>query len=74
MGNNSTRNFIKNEDDFLVFILFELDDYINDKDIKYASLILKREEDVDVIPANIELADFEMRLVSVINREQVLSS
>ena len=35
-----------------------LDDYINDKDINYVSLILKHEEDVDVIPANIELADF----------------
>ena len=37
-------------------------------------MILNHEEDVDVIPENIELADFEMRLVSVINREQVLSS
>ena len=27
-----------------------------------------------ISPSNIELADFEMRLVSVINREQVLSS
>lgn len=44
-------------------ILFLLDDYINDKDINYASLILKHEEDVDVIPANIELTNFEMRIV-----------
>lgn len=44
-------------------------DYINDKDIKYASLILIHEEDVDVI-----LADFKMYLVSVINREQVLNT
>lgn len=43
-----------------------LNDYINDKNIKYASLILIHEEDVDVI-----LADFEMYLVSVINQEQV---
>lgn len=43
-----------------------LNDYINDKDIKYASLILINEEDVNVI-----LADFEMYLVSVINQEQV---
>ncbi len=43
-----------------------LNDYINDKDIKYASLILINEEDVDVI-----LANFEMYLVSVINQEQV---
>lgn len=44
-------------------------DYINDKDIKYASLILIHEEDVDVI-----LADFKMYLVSVINWEQVLNT
>lgn len=36
----------------------------------YSSLILKHKEDVDVIPANIELADMDIRLVSVINREQ----
>lgn len=51
-----------------------LDDYINDRNIDYSSLVLKHKEDVDVIPANIELADFEMRLVSVINREQTLSN
>ena len=51
-----------------------LDDYINDNSIDYDSLILKHKENVDVIPANIELADFEMRLVSVINREQTLSN
>lgn len=51
-----------------------LDDYINDNDINYESLILHHEERVDLIPANIELADFEMRLVSVINREQTLSN
>lgn len=33
-----------------------LDAYINDKEINYSSLILKHKEDVDVIPANIELA------------------
>ena len=37
-------------------------------------MILHHEEHVDLIPANIELADFEMRLVSVINREQTLSN
>ena len=50
-----------------------LDDYINDREINYSSLILRHSEDVDIIPANIELADFEMRLVSVINREQTLN-
>ena len=37
-----------------------LDDYIDDEPINYDSLILNHPEDVDVIPANIELADFEM--------------
>ncbi len=64
----------KNNDALENIVSTMLDDYINDKDIRYASLILKHEEDVDVIPANIELVDYEMRLVSVINREQVLSS
>ena len=64
----------KNNDALENTVSTMLDDCINDKEIRYASLILKHEEDVDVIPANIELADFEMRLVSVINREHVLSS
>ncbi len=36
-----------------------LDDYINDNDIDYDALILHHAEDVELIPANIELADFE---------------
>ena len=51
-----------------------LDAYINDKEINFSSLILKHKEDVDVIPANIELADMDIRLVSVINREQTFTS
>ena len=64
----------KNNDALENAVSTMLDDYINDKEIHYPSLILTHSEDVDVIPANIELADFEMRLVSVINREQVLHS
>ena len=64
----------KNNDALENTVSTMLDDYINDKEIHYPSLILTHSEDVDVIPANIELADFEMRLVSVINREQVLPS
>ena len=64
----------KNNDALENTVSTMLDDYINDKEIHYPSLILTHSEDVDVIPANIELADFEMRLVSVINREQVLHS
>ena len=64
----------KNNDALENTVSTMLDDYINDKEIHYPSLILTHSEDVDVIPANIELADFEMRLVSVINREHVLRS
>ena len=53
----------KNNDSLDNTVSTMLDDYINDKDINYASLILKHEEDVDVIPANIELTNFEMRIV-----------
>ena len=64
----------KNNDSLEHSVSSMLDDYINDNDINYEALILHHEEHVDLIPANIELADFEMRLVSVINREQTLSN
>lgn len=64
----------KNNDSLEHSVSSMLDDYINDNDINYESLILHHEEHVDLIPVNIELADFEMRLVSVINREQTLSN
>ena len=64
----------KNNDSLEHSVSSMLDDYINDNDINYESLILHHEEHVDLIPANIELADFEMRLVSAINREQTLSN
>ena len=59
----------KNNDALEHTVSSMLDDYINDNDIDYDSLILHHEEDVYLIPAN-----FEMRLVSVINREQTLSN
>ena len=64
----------KNNDSLEHSVSSMLDDYINDNDINYESLILHHEEHVDLIPANIELADMDIRLVSVINREQTLSS
>ena len=48
----------KNNDALENTVSTMLDDYINDKDIRYTSLIPKHEEDVDVIPANIELLIF----------------
>ena len=48
----------KNNDALENTVSTMLDDYINDKDIRYTSLILKHEEDVDANPANIELLIF----------------
>ena len=53
----------KNNDSLEHSVSSMLDDYINDNDINYESLILHHEEHVDLIPANIELADFEMLLL-----------
>lgn len=49
----------KNNDALEHSVSSMLDDYINDNDIDYDSLILHHEEDVDLIPANIELADLK---------------
>ena len=48
----------KNNDALEHSVSSMLDDYINDNDIDYDALILHHDEDVDLIPANIELADF----------------
>ena len=51
-----------------------LDKTIRDEDFNLSDLILSHKEDVDLIPSNIELADFEMKLVGVINRERILDT
>ena len=62
----------KNNDALEHSVSSMLDDYINDNDIDYDSLILHHEEDVDLIPANIELAGLEVALVNSMNREKML--
>ena len=62
----------KNNDALEHSVSSMLDDYINDNDIDYDSLILHHEEDVDLIPANIELAGLEVSLVNCMNREKML--
>lgn len=47
---------------------------INDRKIKYEDYILHHEEGCDLIPANIELADYDLGLVNVFNREKVLNN
>ena len=49
-----------------------MNDIIYDKEVDYNNLIIHHEEQIDLIPSNIELADFELKLVSVMNRERVL--
>ena len=63
---------LKNTDDMENTISKAMNDIINDKEIDYNSLIIHHEEQIDLIPSNIELADFELKLVSVMNRERVL--
>lgn len=47
---------------------------INDEAVDYDNIILHNDEGIDLIPGNIELADFEMRLVNVMSRERVLTN
>lgn len=47
---------------------------INDEAVDYDNIILHNDEGIDLIPGNIELADFEMQLVNVMSRERVLTN
>ena len=64
----------KNNDSIEYTIADAMDSVIKDKDIIYDDIILKNNEGIDIIPGNLELADFEMRLVNVISREKVLDN
>lgn len=63
---------LKNTDDMENTISKAMNDIIYDKEVDYNNLIIHHEEQIDLIPSNIELADFELKLVSVMNRERVL--
>ena len=47
---------------------------IADEEIAPREGLIAQEEGVDLLPANIELSDMDLRLVSVMNREKILSS
>lgn len=64
----------KNNEEFEYTIAKALDLTIQDKAINFDEIILHHNEGVDLIPSNIELADFEMKLVTVMGREKVLSN
>lgn len=63
---------LKNADDMENTIFKAMNDIIYDKEVDYNNLIIHHKEQIDLIPSNIELADFELKLVSVMNRERVL--
>ena len=47
-------------------------DVVNEEEIDYGKIILKYEENIDFIPANIELAGLEVSMVNVMSRELVM--
>ena len=47
-------------------------DVVNEEEIDYKKIILKHEENIDFIPANIELAGLEVSMVNVMSRELVM--
>ena len=64
----------KNSDEMNNTIPKVMDTSIRDIDINFDDIILHHSEGCDLIPGNIELADFEMRLVNVMSREKVLTN
>lgn len=64
----------KNSDEMNNTIAKVMDASIRDIDIDFEDIILHHSEGCDLIPGNIELADFEMRLVNVMSREKVLAN
>lgn len=63
---------IRNSDNMDHTICEALNGIIQDIPINYDVLIIHHDENVDIIPSNIELADFELKLVSVMSRERIL--
>lgn len=63
---------VRNSDSMEHTICEALNHTIQDVPIDYDKIIIHHEENVDLIPSNIELADFELKLVSVMNRERIL--
>ena len=63
---------IRNSDSMEHTISEALNHTTQDVPIDYDKIIIHHEEDVDLIPSNLELVDFELKLVSVMNRERIL--
>lgn len=63
---------IQEPDELDVTLVNIMEKVINDEDVEPGEGIIRHEEGIDFIPANIELAGLETSLVNVMSREQVL--
>ena len=64
----------RNSDEMDNTIAKVMDNTIRDEETNFNEIILHHQEGCDLIAGNIELADFEMKLVNVMSREKVLSN
>lgn len=64
----------RNSDEFDNTIAEVMESNIKDIDINLYDYILHHDEGCDLISSNIELADYEMRLVNVMSREKILAN
>ncbi len=61
-------------DDLPVMLSTVMQNIINDKPIDASQGILHHSEGVDLLPSNIELSGFEVRLINAMSRERVLKT
>lgn len=64
----------KNSDEMDHTIASMMDSTIKDNDANFAGTVLHHPEGIDVIPSNIDLSDFESRLVNEFDRENILKN
>lgn len=62
------------QDDITNTLASDMENIINDKPINITETILHHNEDVDLIPSNIELANIEALLVNAMSRENTLKT
>ena len=64
----------KNSDEMDHTIASMMDATIKDNDANFVGTVLHHPEGIDVIPSNIDLSDFETRLVNEFDRENILKN
>ena len=62
----------RNPDELKVTLATLFENVVDDRALDFREAILKHEEGVDLIPANIELSSMEMQLVTAMSREYTL--